>query len=61
MKELIVKVLENHIQSARNKRCICGWRPDYEDRGSGQLFPEYRQHREHLADEIDKAIGPEIR
>jgi hypothetical protein len=45
----IVEVLEQHIQIERNKRCVCGWRPDYSDRRERELFPEYRQHREHVA------------
>lgn len=55
MKELILQVLENHIQSERNKRCTCGWRPDHSDRRPQELFPEYRQHREHLAEAIAAA------
>ena len=58
MKDTIAKVLEDHIQSARNQRCICGWRPDWTDRRPQELFPEYRQHREHLATEIEQALLP---
>jgi hypothetical protein len=48
--EEIVVILEQHIQSARNHRCICGWRPVYTAANtSSELFPQYRQHREHVA------------
>lgn len=58
MKELILQTLEHHIQIERNKRCICGWRPDYSARRTQELFPEYRQHREHLAETIASALPP---
>lgn len=58
MKEIILKTIEEHGQSARNKRCGCGWRPDYTDRRPDELFPEYRQHREHLATEIERELLP---
>ena len=45
----MVEVLEQHIQIERNKRCVCGWRPDYADSKKPEMFPEYRQHREHVA------------
>lgn len=48
----IVRVLTEHIQSARNKRCICGWRPTYKP--GDAPFTEYAQHREHVAEELAK-------
>jgi hypothetical protein len=51
----IVEVLEQHIQIERNKRCVCGWRPDYSKAKERELFPEYRQHREHVAEMLSEA------
>lgn len=56
-KDIILSVLAAHSQSVRNKRCICGhWQPDWNDRKANELFPEYRQHREHVAEEITNAL-----
>jgi hypothetical protein len=45
----MAEVLEAHVQSARNQRCSCGeWRPDYSAPRGREIFPEYRQHREHV-------------
>jgi len=54
--EAIAEILGQHIQSVRNQRCICGWRPDYEGANSRELFPEYRQHREHVAQVLVEAV-----
>lgn len=51
----IAEVLRAHVQSVRNQRCECGWRPD----GSkGILDPNnvYAQHRAHVADALE-ALG----
>ena len=48
-------VLGAHVQSARNNRCGCGWRPD----GSkGIIDPNnvHAQHRAHVADALE-ALG----
>jgi hypothetical protein len=50
-----IEVLEQHIQAQRNKRCVCGWRPDYSAVKGNELLPEYRQHREHVADMLEAA------
>ena len=55
LEKLILLNLEEHIQVERTKRCVCGWRPDYKSSSHG-LFPEYAQHREHLAKEIAKSV-----
>jgi hypothetical protein len=47
IRKAIDETLDSHNQSARNRRCECGWRP---------IHPESRfgwagiQHRQHLAD-----------
>lgn len=50
--DLIEVILAEHIQTTRNRRCICGWRPDFSDVRPGELFVEYRQHRRHVAEQI---------
>jgi hypothetical protein len=52
---VVLAILDNHIQIERNKRCTCGWRPTYKP--GDAPFPEYRQHREHVADEITVALA----
>lgn len=55
--DIILSVLTAHSQSVRNKRCSCGnWQPDWNDRKPNELFPEHRQHLEHVAEEITKAL-----
>jgi hypothetical protein len=41
----ILQLLENHVQSARNNRCECGWRPT----DASIINPPSAQHRLHLA------------
>jgi hypothetical protein len=41
----ILQVLETHVQSVRNNRCECGWRPTNES----IINPAGAQHRLHLA------------
>lgn len=52
MKKAIEDALEKHTQIERNRRCTCGWRPDYTKKRDNELFPEFRQHREHVAEVI---------
>ncbi|QED11674.1 hypothetical protein PP914_gp186 [Arthrobacter phage Qui] len=52
-REVILKVLAEHSQSARNRRCRCGWRPTWPDDRFGA---EYLQFNDHFADEMVKAL-----
>jgi hypothetical protein len=51
--DIIRLALGDHTQSARNKRCGCGWRPTWPD---GRIGAEYIQHNDHLAEEIAKDL-----
>jgi hypothetical protein len=42
----ILRLLEAHVQSARNNRCECGWRPE----NASIMNPPSAQHRLHLAE-----------
>lgn len=44
----ILQLLEEHVQSARNQRCECGWRPE----NASIMNPAAAQHRLHLAELI---------
>lgn len=50
----ITKVLDQHIQIERNRRCICGWRGDV---SKSVIDPNniYQQHRNHVAEAIVNA------
>lgn len=43
----LIELLEEHVQSVRNRRCGCGWRPDY-SLDQFQHSPGH-QHRRHLS------------
>ena len=51
----IAEVLGAHVQSVRNDRCECGWRPDS---SKSIIDPNnvHAQHRAHVADALE-ALG----
>lgn len=50
----IAQVLLEHVQSVRNQRCACDWRPDT---SKSILEPDnvYAQHRAHVAQALTAA------
>ena len=58
MKELL-EILEDHIQSVRNQRCACGWRPQYPSYSEGREVYGYEgtQHRKHLAEMLKPLLA----
>jgi hypothetical protein len=57
MESLIRETLATHVQSARNRRCVCGWRPSWPD---DRLGAEYIQFRDHLTEELATNIKKTI-
>lgn len=57
MESLVRETLGTHVQSARNRRCVCGWRPKWPDTRIGA---EYLQFRDHLTEEIVATIEKAI-
>lgn len=45
----VEQLLADHAQSVRNKRCTCGWRPQFPQAKHGS---EELQHRGHVSDII---------
>ncbi len=52
--EAITAVLSDHIQSARNQRCTCGWRPDA-SKSLADPNNVHQQHRRHVAEMLHAA------
>jgi hypothetical protein len=44
----ILQLLEEHVQSARNNRCECGWKPE----NASIMNSPAAQHRLHLAERL---------
>lgn len=53
LRQDIIDLLEKHTQSARNRRCSCGWRPS----SLAKDGSESMQHRNHVADAITSYLS----